>query len=114
MNLSAYDIMLDVNYRKTWIDPQFKKLYSYEFPKHKYYSFLKRYNKDYKCNELYIVLYDEEQELISNYSTEEKYNICKFRLNNVWEYFNKITSKQNITVTLEETQKDCVIYKFDI
>ena len=115
MNLSAYDIMIDINYRKSWVDPQFKKLYSYELPKHKYYTFLTKYNKDNSSEELYIVLYDEEQELIKNYQTEEKYNISKYKLIDVWKYFdNNISNKQNVTLSLEETQDDCVIYKFDI
>lgn len=115
MNLSAYDVMIDVNYRKSWVDPKFRKLYSYELPKHKYYSFLTRYNKNYNCEELYIVLYDEEDELIKNYQTEEKHNITKYKLIDVWKFFDKfISNKQNINIVLEELQDDCVIYKFDI
>ena len=115
MNLSAYDIMIDINYRKSWIDPQFKKLYSYELPKHKYYTFLTKYNTETSSEDLYIVLYDEENEIIKNYQTEEKYNVSKYKLIDVWKYFDSIISETcNINLTFEETQEDCVIYKFDI
>lgn len=115
MNLSAYDIMIDINYRKSWIDPQFMKLYSYELPKHKYYSFLTRYNKDCNAEELYLLLYDEEQEIIKNYQVVEKYNVTKYRLVDVWKHFDSLFhDKQNVNLILEETQEDCVIYKFNI
>lgn len=114
MNLSAYDIMTDINYKKSWIDPQFKKLYSYELPKYKYYSFLTKFNKDDNIEDLYIVLYDDEQEFIKNYQTEEKYNVTKYKLNDIWKYFiNTVLNKRNVNLILEEKQEDCIIYKFD-
>lgn len=114
MNLVAYDKIINIDYKKTWINPFYKKLYSYELSKHKYYTFLTRFNPEYKEEELYIVLYDSEQKDIKNYVTDEKHNIKKYRLNDVWKYFAHIDRECNINITLNESQGDCIIYKIDL
>ena len=114
MNLVAYDKVITINYRKTWIDPYYKKLYSFELPKYNFYTFVTKFNPECNKEELYIVFYNEEQENIKNYIPNEKHHIKKYRLNDVWKYFISFNIPSNVNLIVDSEQEDCVIYKFDI
>ena len=114
MNLAAYDKVINIDYRKTWIDPNYKKLYSFEFPKYNFYTFVTKFNPSCNIEELYIVLYNEEQKDIKNYGVDEKNHITKYRLSDVWKYFEHIKVPTNVNFTIDSEQEDCIIYKFNI
>lgn len=116
MNLAAYDTIMALDLKKTWIDPRFKRMYSYELPRSAYYTILKRYNNEHNVTEYFIALYDERQPVIKNYTVYRTDNVKKYYLYDIWEEagFDKFDRVVNINLIVDDSQEDCIIYKFDI
>lgn len=116
MNLSAYDVIKQINYLKTWVDPRYKRLYSRELPDYKFYSFAKKYNPDNNVTDFYIILHNNiDTDLIIHPVIIDK-RVTKLYLKDIWNEspLRTITNIENIKLDIDDnTQDDCIIYKID-
>lgn len=118
MNLSAYDIIKGINHNGTWIDPQYKKLYSREIRIRKYYAFSKTYNPETDEYTICLILADYNPlPDDSNAFTKlnDRFKPLKVSLVKVWnDIFHKIECKQNINLIHIQKEDDCDVYQLDI
>lgn len=116
MNLNAYDSVTP-NFTTTWVVPNNRKLYSYTIPFHRYYTFLKRYNKNDKFYDFYIAFSNNQTKdkiWFNTYRTNS--NAIKVDLKPIWNITNfyKLQYPQEIDIQLEDKSEDGAIYYFNI
>lgn len=118
MNLVAYDVINDINHKKTWIDIKNKYICSNELTIYKYYFIAKRYDKLFGTK-YYIALsntYSEDPQARKVYNP--KNNKTKYYIGYVIDDIlnNKRYDKDEIQIRLDEieVQDDGVIYEIVI
>lgn len=116
MNLHAYDNVNPV-FTTHWIVPENKKLYSYVVPYYKYYTFLKRYNKNNNTTDYYIAFSnceDIEHHWYKTYLTNSK--ALKIDLSSIWNnsIFQSITHRRAINLVKDAVFEDGVVYQIEL
>lgn len=116
MNLSAYDAVENDVFADTWINPTYKKLYSRKIEYHPYYAFLKKYNKNTKSNDYYIVMLNNTNSHVQCRSVVINNKVIKLDLSPIWFTSSLCNLKQRTTISIEEVErnKDGVIYYLDV
>lgn len=117
MNLYAYDAVEPKFEQGTWINPNYKKLYSTDISPRLVYSFAVRFNTTTNNNDYYIVLSDKPIEDRQCYRTiYTKHNITILDLKPIWEHCNlkKLTKKDYINIEHIEHSDDGDIYHIDV
>ena len=111
MNLVAYDIVMDKNKIKTWIDVKNKILYTKIIPFHNYYYLSEKYDDKYGVYDIYIIVtntkYDDPE---PRYMNSKSNGTLKIKIKDVWDKI-KSYNISNVNLVLEEEQDDCFIYK---
>lgn len=116
MNLNAYDSVTPT-FNTTWIVPENKKLYSYVITYYPYYTFLKKYNNNNKCNDYYMAFFkypDGNRKWYTTYRTKSK--AIKVDLSSIWydKVFNKIDEPTEVNLTIDNTFDDGIVYKIEL
>ncbi len=114
INLNVYDNAIEQE--KTWIDPQYKRLYSYEIEYKPFYTILTRYNPIDKQTYYYIVmLNDVLPDRVCKSVMRTKSGACKINLSDIWNKLKIVGNEQfNISISKEDEDSDSIIYKLDI
>ena len=116
MNLNIYET-LDIDRTKTWVDPNYKKLYSKEIKHYAMFTILKRYNPKENCYEFFLVLSDKgDDEHIWDAITLTRSGIVKVNLTNYWKLLPFSNQRKEFNVVIEKVEEDDdgVIYYLDI
>lgn len=117
MNLSAYDVVENKYMTGSWIDPNYKKLYSKEIEYHPYYAFFKRYNNKLKVNDYFITLVDNEIPNVTCHSViRTNKGLIKIDLAPIWNTTNlkNIIEKTIISLEIKDKSDDGVVYYLDV
>lgn len=117
MNISAYDVVNNVNYNKTWINTVYRKLYSRELKHYKYYTILTRYEKSSQSYDYYICLYDSPSDNLKNKKLDCCGRTIKIPLADIWDKTSfKYREERtfNIVPELINQDDDSVIYGIDV
>ncbi|MBQ3306905.1 MAG: hypothetical protein IJG68_01795 [Bacilli bacterium] len=115
MNLSAYDIVNEINHRMTWIDTKGKYIISNNLPIYKYYFILKRYDEKLGTT-YYLALtstYSDDPQVRKVYNPKNnrtKYYIADI-INNIIN--NKYYDNNEVQIRLDKVdeQEDGIIYE---
>ena len=115
MNLNAYDTVNPI-FNTTWIVPENKKLYSKIIPYYKYYTFLKKYNKNDNVNDYYIAFSNEKDNTrtwFTTYFTNSK--AIKIDLSFIWndKIFKSIYYRREVELIVDNEFNDGIIYKIE-
>lgn len=114
INFNLYDDA--VSNLKTWIDPQYKRLYSYAITYKPFYTVLTKYNKVDKQTYFYIALLDDViPNKVCKSVMRTKSGACKIDLTPIWNKL-KIISNETISINISKEDEDnnVIIYKLDI
>lgn len=117
MNLSAYDIVKNVNDIKTWIDVKRKRLYSVELPFYIYFYIGKRYEPYYKKYSYYIIFTNEKyDDPVPRCVYSPRNGRIILDIKDIWSKSILSTYKHDTEIKLKlvDKQSDCVIYLLDI
>ena len=114
INLNEYDDTTTID--KTWIDPNYKRLYSYEITYKPFYTILSKYNPIDKETYFYIVVTDD---VIPNKMCKAvmrtKSNACKIDLLTIWDRLRIIgNEKFAVSITKEDEDEHMIIYKLNL
>ena len=114
INLNKYDDVIQIKHN--WISHKYVRLYSSVIKFKSYFTILKRYNSELKCNDYYLLLSDKPiiNKVYKNVICG-KNNILKFDLHMFW---NKLPIPKEedteIDIELVEEDNDSVVYYINI
>lgn len=117
MNLNSYDIVNPSFEKGTWINPDYKRLYSTEISYAPKCIFLSRYDKETNNYIYYIGMCKTPQVNALNVNVEkDKNNRIKIYLDSIWNKsdLRNITKTSFISVDLIEKDDDMEIYRLNI
>lgn len=118
MNLSAYDVIHPkIDKQKTWIDIRKHQLLSREINYRRYVTISKRYDKETKSYDYFIVLLDDyPQDRSYSRTKKDDYGRIKISLNSIWKEssLNYYDADTNISIELEEQADDGDIYRLSL
>ena len=116
INIASYDLVDDFDSRKPYIDKSNHKLYLNDIYNFKYYTWLKRFNKELSKYDYYLLLTNTKQADIKlkqcNYTNSKQIRVL---VDN--DVFNDLSANKpnvfNLSVVKVEEQDDCIIYNID-
>lgn len=118
MNLNAYDnVKEELDKRKTWYYPKFKRLYSREIKFRMFYKFLQRWNESIKRNDYFLAVSMYNTDGRFSITNKDNYSRLKFSIpKEVIEdsILNTMTVDANVEVKLVDNQPDGEVYQLNI
>lgn len=117
MNLNAYDIVEEKS-MGTYVDPEYKRLYSDSIKFRHYYYFFEKYNPQTRSKDYYIYLSNGDIDNAVKHSTSlTKSNEVRIDLKPIWNKnitLRLIDSITKINIELIAEDDDGVMYYIDI
>lgn len=118
MNLAAYDSVEEkVDKTKSWINVNYKSIFSRELPKRRYNTLSKRYDPNTQSTNYYIIMLDDYNENFKcNNTFVDNFGRVKINISSIWNKTSLSNIKRDVNVSLEhiEHTDDGDIYYLDI
>lgn len=117
MNFSAYDIVNNNFTEGTWVNPNFKRLYSTKITPRRFCILLKKYSPNENAYNYYIALTDEKKDNVkATLVVYTKHKQIKLDIRDIWDCssLKYIHEKSYINIELVEKSDNGEIYKLDI
>lgn len=115
INLNEYDSVATVH--DTWIDANYRCLYSYNIKYKNFFTILKKYNKINRTYDYYLIFFDNPPDnIVFNKINIRKNGLLKCSLIKFWNSIpiTNIQTRQDIIVELKEETDDSIVYYLDI
>lgn len=113
MNLNLYDNVKErIDKTKSWINAEYKLLFSREIKFRPYFSIMKRYDTERETYDFFIAMMDfPVVNKTCKKSKKDKYGRTKIPLTSIWNERNFVDS--NINVHLVDTSEEGEVYLLD-
>lgn len=115
INLNEYDgVVIKVN---SWIDPQYKRLYSDSIKRKPYFTILKKYNPNTNTTDYYLVMLDKiNNKFVCDETNVSNSGTVKVPLDKFWDSLpiNKYIQRTDIYIEFIEEDEHTIVYYLDI